>query len=287
MFGIITRSFIEKVHVAFDELNYHVDSFLSYADFIKKVIFCLNHAESLYDARTVIRMAKFCIKKWKDIENIFSYKLSVWREYIWEGNSIISYCDDDDACGEYYLTNGLTDDYDTIYLTGLFFENIYIEFQTKGGKIRVSNDSKYYLKFGFINPSVIKLHDENDKCIANIVLSEKMEIFLEKNQTPFHIVINESHMEVYDIDYYESLDMHDYIDPEEMIAEMEWDVIEERSEYGVTKLTIYEDVGDLIDILFLFSASTFLLYRSFKKHERIMRNSLIASANAAHMMHHR
>ena len=77
---MITRRFIEKIHDAFDELNYHETRELNFDDFEQAAVKTLTHCKDLSDAIDAIRMYQFCLKKWSKIEKIYNKKLSVFNE---------------------------------------------------------------------------------------------------------------------------------------------------------------------------------------------------------------
>ena len=83
---MITRSFIEKVHDAFDELNYRETQQLDFNKFEEAAVKTLTHCKDLPDAINAVRMYQFCLKKWNKIVKIFDKKLSVFNEYDFEGN---------------------------------------------------------------------------------------------------------------------------------------------------------------------------------------------------------
>ena len=279
MFGIITRGFIEKVHDAFDELEYHVNEDLSFDDFYEKANYALNHAKDLIDAINVVRMIHFCFDEWDKIEKIFTSHLNKWNEYSWEGSSMISYCNDDEAAGVYCITNGISKNYKDIHYGSIAFENEIYMFDHKYGEIRVCKDSSYYLKYSKMSSTKMKLFDGNDDCIANIVLSDKMEIFLERNKTPYEIVLQDGYIEIFSKEYIDSLADTDIIEREHVLADIEWDILEKDSEQGVARLIIYEDFED-IDVPILFAASTFLLYKSYMTALKATTTAMVTSRNA-------
>lgn len=113
----------------------------------------------------------------------------------------------------------------------------------------------------------MKLFDKNNIHLCNIVLSKSYDIFLDKNHTEYELVINNtnnnSFIGVFNKSYIDSLSDDDYIDFENMIADIEWDLIHKNSDRGVAKITFYQDIDD-ITIIIYFAASTFLLYKSFR-----------------------
>lgn len=281
MFGIITRSFIEKVHDAFDEIEYHTNTMPVFKDFKQKIVYAITHARKLEDAINAIRMLQFCINEWDKIQKIFSNHLQTWKEYRWEGSSLLNYCSDDDAIGNYYFTNAIGSDYKLVYCLSASLENELFEFDYSHGSFKIDDDSKYYIRYSKMSSTKMKLFDDYDECIANIVLSDKCEVFLDKNETPFEIVLQDGHIEIYRKDYYDDLDDDDFIDQEEMVAAIEWDILEKKSDFGVSLLTLFEDVSDdEIEMLFLIAASTFLLFKSYMSAVNTTNLALIASANA-------
>lgn len=101
---MITRSFIEKVHDAFDELNYRETQQLDFNKFEEAAVKTLTHCKDLPDAINAVCMYQFCLKKWNKIVKIFDKKLSVFNEYDFEDNSLITVVSDKDALGTYYIT---------------------------------------------------------------------------------------------------------------------------------------------------------------------------------------
>ncbi|MDE7158180.1 MAG: hypothetical protein K2N74_01260, partial [Clostridiales bacterium] len=82
---MITRRFIEKVHDAFDELNYHETKELNLVKFNQAATRTLTHCKELSDAINAVRMYQLCLKKWSKIERIFNRKLQIFNEYEYEG----------------------------------------------------------------------------------------------------------------------------------------------------------------------------------------------------------
>lgn len=283
MFGIISKGFIEKVHDAFDEIEYHIETMPDFMDFSKKILYAISHAEQLVDAINAVRIFQFCVNEWDKIKKIFTNHLSTWKEYRWEGSALLNYCSDDDAIGNYYFTNAIGSDYKLIHCISASIDDEIIEFDYSHGKFKIDDDSKYYIKYSKMSSTKMKLFDYYDECIANIVLSNKFEVFLEKNKTPFEIVLGDEHIEIYKKDYYDSLDDFDYFDREQMVASIEWDILEKNSKFGVSLLSLYEDVDDdEFEILFLIAISTFLLFKSYMTAMSAASVSLLSSANSWH-----
>lgn len=116
--------------------------------------------------------------------------------------------------------------------------------------------------------------------MANIVLNDEMGIFLENNRTPYELVNYDTFTGIYDKKYIESLDDTDIIDSDKLLGTIEWDILDEESEYGVARLTRFSAETDL-SMQILFAASTFLLYQkvlsSVKRERRLAFWSYLSS----------
>jgi len=194
---------------------------------------------------------------------IFSKYLNKWNQIPFEGEALISTIMEDESYGSYYITNGLTKKYKDLYITSSSLDYGIYEFQVKHGKFYVSED--YYLKYSSMSTCKMKLFDKNNSLICNIVLSESLGIFLEKNNTNFDILLAEDDsINIVSKSYASKFKEGGKIDADEIIADIEWDILEKTSNLGVAKLNIYEDTSDNeFDILIAFAASTFLLFRSY------------------------
>ena len=259
---MITRRFIEKIHYVFDELNYHETKQLNYDCFEKAVINTLTHCKDLEDAIEVVRMYQFCSKKWRKIEKIYLKKLGIFNQYDFEGNSLISVVPDDEALGTYYITNGLNKKVKEIFIASHTFDDELFALDYSRDKFRIFEDGKYYIKHAILSSDKMKLFDNDKNCLCNIVLSKDCDIFLENNYTPYEIVLYDGLIGIYDRRYIDGLSDDSDIDPEKMVATIEWDILESSSEFGVAKLEVYEENQDL-EMLLLFATSTFLVFQKY------------------------
>lgn len=266
MFGIITNNTIVKIHQAFDELDYHINDSLSFDEFQRCAVNSLNHAYDLDDAINVVRMFQYCLKNWNTIETIFQKKLYAWNQIPFEGSSYITYGSDDDSAGVFYVTNGITKNYKNINLCSIAYGEDLYSFENKGGKFWLEFSS-YYVKFSAMSSTKMKLFDSYDNCLCNIVLSKNAGIFLEKNKTNFEFFPDENgNISIFDKSYFDSLANDDLVDDDKMIAFLEWDILEKKSDLGVARIVFFEDFTDEeIEILLLIASSTFLLFRRYIK----------------------
>ncbi len=209
---MISRNFIKKVHDAFDELNYHKTRQLNLDDFEQAALKTLVHCKDLSDAIDAVRMYQFCLKQWTKIEKIFNKKLSIFNEYDFEGNSLLSLVSDDDALGTYYITNGINRNVKEIFVASHSFDEEMFALNFGNGRFTVCNDGNYYLKYSKMSSVKMKLFDNRNNCLCNIVLSEDLGIFLENNLTPYDLIVYEDFVGIYDRNYIESLADADIID---------------------------------------------------------------------------
>lgn len=272
---MITQGFIAKVHDAFDELNYHEKRCLNFDKFEKAAVRTLTHCKDLSDAIDAVRMYQFCLKEWTKIEKMFDRKLSIFNEYDYEGNSLISVVSDDDALGTYYITNGINKKVKEIFVASHSFDEEMFALGFEGGRFTVFDDGNYYIKYSKMSSAKMKLFNHRNDCLCNIVLSEDLGIFLENNLTPYDLVVYEDFVGIYDRRYIDSLADTDIIDTEKLLADIEWDILEKKSDFGVAKLNVYAPDQDL-EMLLFFATSTFLVFQKYmqaqKTHYVMMRS---------------
>ena len=265
---IITRKFIEEVHNAFDELNYRVTSNWAFSEFKKATINTLIHCKDLEDAINTIRLYLMCSLNWKDIIKIFSTKLNVFNQYMYEGNSLISTVSTEDSYGRFYITNCFSKTAVTILSSSL--EEI-IEINNYSDKFTTA-DSDYILKYAKMSEGKMKLFDQNKNCLCNIVLSVDDEIFLENNFTKFEIIPYDGFVGIYSKEYIDHLEDEDDIDSDKLLAVIEWDIIEENDDHAVAILSVFEDTEDVkllpedLEMFLYFAMATFLLYSNFSEY---------------------
>ena len=261
---MITRNFIETVHYYFDELNYRIDNNLSYDDFEEAAIKTIIHSKELPDAIISVRMLQYCINHWSKIEKLFDKKLDKYNEYEYEGNTNIELVSDDDTQGEYYITNALNNNIEDIVILSESLEDEVIGVDCENGRFTVFSDGEYYIKFAKKSSIEMKLYDKKTNTYrCNIVLSDDCIIFLENNITPYEIILYEDgYIGIYDRQYIKSLACNTPADASKLLAGIEWDVLDEKSKFGVSKLEFFDPKADL-EICLLLATSTFLIFQRY------------------------
>ena len=270
---MITRKFIEKVHGAFDELNYHETKTLDFKKFETAAVDTLTRCKEITDATTAVRMYHFCLKKWKKIEKLFAKKLDAFNENDYEGRALISTVSEENAIGTYYITNGITNKVNEILIASKSFDDMpskssdesLCAVNYKKGSFFVFDNGDYHLKHSNLSSTVMKLFDKSNNCLCNIVLSSDLGIFLENNTTQYSIVLYDNILGVFDRDYIESL-KSDRVNMKKCLAEIEWDIVEKNSDCGVAKLSLY--APEDLEMLLFFAMSTFLLYQRYRQAKR-------------------
>lgn len=274
---MITKGFIEKIRGAFDEFNINAPNGITYEEFEKQFIKTLNRSEEIIDAKLAITVYQYCTKKWKKIEKIFTKYLHLWQSYQFEGPSDIHTLSDEESQGSYYITNSLIKGYKNIFLTSSSLEDKVYQVQYKNGKYTLDRDNDFYIKKSNMNSTIMKLFDKKDNMLCNIVLSDNLEVFLEKNQTKYFLAIGEDEHEntfigIFDKSYIDSLGDHDMVEFENMVADIQWDIVKKKSDLGIAKITLYKEVDDASMFLY-FGMSTFLLYKAYN--DSIKRNRFL------------
>lgn len=264
---MITRNFIEKVHVIFDEFGYHETQQLDFDEFERAAVKTLTHCKELDDAIETVGMYQFCLAHWSKIEKMFEQKSAAFNEYDFEGNSLISVVPDEDSFGTYFITNGITKKVKNVFVASSSLDEELFALDFENGKFTVFDDGDYYIKYSKMSAVKMKLFNRRKECLCNIVLSEELGIFLENNLTPYELIVYDDFVGIYDRRYIESLADTEYIDTDKLLADIEWDIISKKSDLGVAKLNVYKDGQDL-EMLLFFAASTFLVYQKYMKKER-------------------
>lgn len=273
---MITRRFIEKIHLYFDELNYHPNEF-NFDDFSDAVARTIIHTKTLEDAINAILIAKYCDKRINKIIKMFQKKKNIYDEYIYEGNSLLSLVSDEDSLGNYYITNGIGNNVKDIYIAGNFDdEDCFLDIDYESGKYFIYEDS-FYIKYANMSSKKMKLFDKRNKCICNIVLNDDMGIELENNLSLFELVTYEGGIAIYDKKYYNSVKNIKDLDFNNAIAFIQWDILEKNSKYGISKLTLYESLEmEQFGFVSLLAASTFILFQRYMEHLRNTRRMITA-----------
>lgn len=277
MFGIITDKFLEKTHEAFDELGYHVSSNPNWEDFRSTAVKTLTHTKDLDDAINCVRMFRFCCDEWDKIEKIFEKASDRWNAIPFEGESLISTVSDEEAQGSYFITNGLTKAEKEVDLLSTSYGTQVYSFENKGGKFFLDG---FRIQYSHMSSTKMKLFDREVNLLCNVVLSKNLGIFLEKNQTNLELAPDDYGILIFHKDYFDSVSDDESLDSEEVLAEMDWDILDEKTpDAGVTKLTLYKTLSsdEFYQILCL-AASSFLLFRSYNKAQSATNAAIIASS---------
>lgn len=278
---MITRKFIKKVHDVFDELNYRETKELNFDKFISAAIRTLTHCKDLDDAKYAVLMCRFCDKKWRKIERMFNRKLQIFNEYAFEGNSLLSLVSDDEAFGTYYITNGITKKIQEIFVASHSLDKEMFSFGFGNSRFTIFEDWDYYLKYSKRSSTTMKLFNHKNECLCNIVLSKNCDIFLENNSTPYELILFDGFVGIYEREYIESLADTNTIDTKKMLAAIEWDILEENSEFGVAKLELYNADQDF-EMFLLFATSTFLLFQKYMQDMRRQRYMMMYLAQRSY-----
>lgn len=258
-----TKKFIKKVHDAFDALNYHETNSLDLEAFDNAAVNTLTHCAELSDAIVAVRMYQFCLKKWNKIKKIFNRRLQEYNEYDYKGNSLISTVSDDDALGTFYITNAINRKIKEIFVASHSLDEKTFALGFEHGRFTVFTDGKYYMKYSKASSVKMKLFNNKNQRLCDIVLNKNLGIFLENNSTPYELIVYDDFIGIYDRRYIESLADTDLIDTDKLLAHIEWNILEKNSKFGVAKLNLYDYDQDL-EMLLFFATSTFLIFQRYK-----------------------
>ena len=281
-----TANLLFNSHMFFDEIGYEPNS----KNLNNKVLFsCLidtiNHAKSFDDAITIVRMYSDYLKREEKFLKKYAKYPEFWDSIEYSGRESIAVVSDNEAIGGYYITNFFNSDYKSIDVFGQSLGHTIFPMSYKGGYFGFEDDADYFLRFSRMSSSKMVLTDINKKNIAMVVLSEGPGIFLENNKTRYELELYKSGIAFFEKDYIYSLKKNEEPDlDKECKGFIQWDVIDEKGDYGFSRLEVYDEDADL-DLMIILSAACFLVFRSHIK--SIKRSTLIPIMFAANMARRR
>ena len=254
-----TANLLVRIHSFFEEVGYNPTSnSLNSDELIEKVIYTINHSKELEDALFVTREFVFYFSK----ENKFLKKLSkyaeAWDSLEYNGREEVAVVDDDEAIGIYYVTNAFSDNYTDVFISGQSFDGKLYCLENKDGCFSFGEDSEYYLRFGKMSSNKMVLMGKNKENMATIVLHNDCNISLENNKTQLEAEPYGGGMAFYDKDYFHSLSGKE-ADLEKCKAFIEWDIVDEDGNFGLSRLVIFDTEVDLC-LLLMIAASCFLTF---------------------------
>jgi|GEM_PF-6745617 len=275
---VSTIVFLNQVHSYFDTLGYHPKSdVIDYDDFIESAVKTMNHTQSLDDAIVITEWIRFVSKKYNKIRSKIRRHYEYWQSIPYQGNKELLLGSDDETEGVYFLTNGFSNDYREIYISGHCFgdSNLYGSKRMGNRFVLDQSDYKYYLRFSKLSSSKMLLCDSYDKMLCEIVLKDA-NIILKHNRTDIDIILYEEGIGIYKNSYLHSLNGKEP-DTNELQAFIEWDALSEKSYLGLTRLELYENDMDK-ELLLLLAMSPLLLFAHYIKHYRTMTTFMILRA---------
>ena len=271
---MITKSFIENILYCFDELGYQIHSNPKQEDFEKAAEWTLIHTAELSDAILAVKMYRYCLDNWDKIKKMFLSKANILSDFEYEGRTNINVVSDEDSFGTYFITNGINkNSLEDIFIASNSFDDdgednndLCFNMARKRSGYAIFEDGMYYIQKAKMSSTKMKLFDSNNRCITNIVLSEDFDVFLENNSSPYDIVLYEGCIGIYRKDYLQQLIYKDNPDQTQLVADIEWDLLDKNEKAGVAKVNLYKDED--IEMILLFAASTFLLFNQYLKSEK-------------------
>ena len=280
-----TANLLVRVHNFFDEIGYNPTSESFDAEkILDKVIYTINRSKSLSDALYVAREYTYYTRKeTKFIKKLYKYYES-WDMIEYHGRETVAVFDDDVITGSYLITNMFGNNYKDVYFSGQFFDDNLYAFTRNGDYFSVFEDSNYFLRYAKLSSTKMVLTDKNRKNIATIVLSKDSDVFLENNKTQYELELFNAGIAFFDKDYYDSLNGDEPDLDSQYKGFIQWDLLEKDSEYGLSRLEVYDENADL-ELMLTIAASCFLVFRSYIKGASGNALPTILAANAIMRRH--
>lgn len=259
-----TWNLLLRIHNFLDEIDYNpsVESFD--ADIIlDKVVYTINHSKELKDSLFVAREYFYYLKKeTKFLKKLYKHSTH-WDLIKYNGREEVAVVEDKEAIGSYYITNIYDKNYKDVFITGQSFGKDLLIFQCEGGYFSFGEECDYYLRYAKLSSTKMVLTDKKKNNIATIVLSEDCGVFLENNKTKYELELYDCGIAFFDKKYIDSLNGDPDLE-KECKALIEWDIVDENGEYGLSRLDVFDEEADL-ELMLTIAASCFLVFRSFVK----------------------
>lgn len=256
---MITRNFISKVRLYFNELHLPAKNGITFEKFQDHFIKIINRCKDIISAKMAIDYFSFCRKKWNKIEKIFTNHLSKWQEFEYSKGITVFLLTNDQSYGIYTIANYISERVNDIYLTSNSFDNELYDIDLDDKKISIFEDSDYYLCFSKSNSQKMILYTKNDDPICDIYVNNFLELYLKNNQTNFEIITDKNNIFVFEESYLDSLDEDEEIDLEKTIANY-IGFHQREKESNIRRMILYEEMeDDEFEILLYIMLAHFLL----------------------------
>ena len=274
-----TWDLLVRIHNFFDEIGYKPTAEnLDGEKVLDRVIYTINHAKELDDALFVAREFFYYLKKQdKFLKKLTKYSM-YWGMLKYNGREEVAVVKDKEAIGSYYITNIYGSNYKDVYISGQTFGKDLLLFECKDGYFSFGKECDYYLRYAKLSSSKMVLTDKKKNNIATIVLSKDYGVFLENNKTKYELELYDWGIAFFDKKYIDTLKGDPDLDIE-CKASIQWDIVDENGEYGLSRLDVYDEEADL-ELMLTIAASCFLVFRSYLRNSRsggMLLTSVIAS----------
>ena len=271
------RDFLELVHIYFDELGYHFNmEDFDYEVFFKKAINTINHTKDLDDTVQALESLQFIdmnisafIKK--------AYKhLDYWNSIKWSKKSSFDlYKNDEEVSGTYFISDAWFGKIKEFSVSSVNIDEPLLDIQYENGRYSCyGSDSIFYLRDSKTSLSKMVIEDKDGNKRLVILLNKDFTISFENNSLPFVAKCDANLIWL----------LKNTDDIKESTASIEWNMLNKKNRFGVSRLELYEDISDdEIELLILLATSCLLLFHNHIKDKNIKEFSkgLRIGANAS------
>ena len=260
-----TANLLFQVHHFFDEIDYRPSSKnFDVDEMVKKTIDTMNHAQGINDALCLAKQFAYYLKhEEKFLKKYYKYP-EFWDDIEYHGREEIAVVDDEEAIGNYYITNLYANDYKQVFISSVPYGSDLYGLEEEDGYFSFGDKSEYYLRYSKLSSTKMVLTDKNKQNIATVVLNKDCGIFLNNNKTRYELVLYDVGIAFFEKEYYDSLDGEDPDLDKECKGFIQWDILDKNANYGLSRLEVYDDKADF-DLMMILAASCFLVFRSYIK----------------------
>ena len=160
-------------------------------------------------------------------------------------------------------------------MTSVSYDDELFAFSRTNNKYYLWEDGDYHVKISSWDARIMKLYDDSNSRLCNMVLSQTLDIFLEKNDTPYELIVLNGSACIFEKSYLYTLEGREKPDLEKMIAEINWDLIDKKGYKAVAQVIFYQEADE--EMIFYFAIAPFLLARAHKKEQDALMVCTIAA----------
>ncbi|MCL2861325.1 MAG: hypothetical protein FWE22_02830 [Firmicutes bacterium] len=251
-----TRTKVEKLHIALDELGYRKKNNLIFSDFYNETKRTLTRTAGINGMAEIFEFYNLVANNWDLLIELISgqHKHSAYFMSLeFQGNEILELINEEDAEGTTVITNALNSN--PLEIIVFDSENLYIARKIDGVfRFVDDNDWEFYFKASLLKSFKFSFFTRIGEKLFQMTCNDDLDIYITNNATTLDILHNEENGALVIVDY--SRDENDQI-----LAHIYCDIVGKGKKYGVCQIDAVTEIdGSLWEMCLLMATCTFFVY---------------------------